>query len=111
MNLVHRRTLTPVGCTFRADRVEEESEFLASTDNWFRPVSLANGPDGALYICDMYRETIEHPWSIPTSLKSHLDLRSGRERGRIWRVTAEGAAPYRKAAPGERQHRGAGRGA
>ena len=96
MNLVHRRTLTPVGCTFRADRVEPESEFLASTDNWFRPVSLANGPDGALYICDMYRETIEHPWSIPPSIKRHLDLRSGRERGRIWRVTAEGAPPYRK---------------
>ncbi len=96
MNLVHRRTLTPVGCTFRADRVEPESEFLSSTDNWFRPVSLANGPDGALYICDMYRETIEHPWSIPAVLKRHLDLRSGRERGRIWRVTAEGAPPYRK---------------
>ena len=96
MNLVHRRTLTPVGCTFRADRVEQGSEFLASTDNWFRPVSLANGPDGALYICDMYRETIEHPWSIPSSLKRHLDLRSGRDRGRIWRVTAEGAPPYRK---------------
>src|SRR5262245_7081349 len=96
MNLVHRRTLTPAGCTFRADRVEPESEFLASTANWFRPVSLANGPDGALYIVDMYRETIEHPWSIPPSLKRHLDLRSGRERGRIWRVTAEGARPYRK---------------
>jgi putative membrane-bound dehydrogenase-like protein len=96
MNLVHRRTLTPVGSTFRAERVEEESEFLASTDNWFRPVSLANGPDGALYICDMYRETIEHPWSIPPALKSHLDLRSGRDRGRIWRVTAEGARPYQK---------------
>ena len=96
MNLVHRRTLVPVGCTFRAIRVEEESEFLASTDNWFRPVSLANGPDGALYICDMYRETIEHPWSIPQTLKTHLDLRSGRDRGRIWRVTAEGAAAYVK---------------
>jgi putative membrane-bound dehydrogenase-like protein len=96
MNLVHRRTLTPVGCTFRADRVEQESEFLASTDNWFRPVSLANGPDGALYICDMYRETIEHPWSIPESLKTHLDLQSGRMRGRIWRVTAEGAPEYQK---------------
>jgi putative membrane-bound dehydrogenase-like protein len=96
MNLVHRRTLTPVGCTFRAERVELDSEFLNSTDNWFRPVSLANGPDGALYICDMYRETIEHPWSIPTSIKSHLDLTSGSERGRIWRVTGASAAPYEK---------------
>ena len=109
MNLVHRRTLTPVGCTFRADRVEQGSEFLASTDNWFRPVSLANGPDEPLYICDMYRETIEHPWSIPSSLERHLDLRSGRDRGRIWRVTAD-APPYRKLrwgppAPGSRSRR------
>src|SRR6185503_220313 len=96
MNLVHRRVLTPAGSTFRADRLEEKSEFLTSTDNWFRPVCLANGPDGALYICDMYRETIEHPWSIPPAIKRHLDLTSGQERGRIWRVTAEGAPHWRK---------------
>ena len=36
-------------------------EFLASTDNWFRPVNFANTPDGTLLILDMYRETIEHP--------------------------------------------------
>jgi len=40
-------------------------ELIASTDDWFRPVYLTLGPDGALYICDMYRKTIEHP-AYPT---------------------------------------------
>lgn len=93
-NLVHRKVIE-----FPKDRVqpvarrakgEEKREFLASPDNWFRPVQCANGPDGALYIVDMYRETIEHPWSIPESIKQHLDLYSGNERGRIWRVVPEG---------------------
>ena len=35
-------------------------EFLASTDERFRPVNLATGPDGALYIADMYRGLIQH---------------------------------------------------
>src|SRR5262249_55243476 len=55
-NLVHRRVLEPSGMTFVARRVEASREFLASTDPAFRPVSLSTGPDGALYIVDMYRE-------------------------------------------------------
>ncbi|MBI3462425.1 MAG: HEAT repeat domain-containing protein, partial [Planctomycetes bacterium] len=39
---------------------------------------------------DMYRETIEHPWSIPDDIKAHLDLESGRDRGRIYRLTPPG---------------------
>ena len=111
MNLVHRRTLTPAGCTFRADRVEPESEFLASTDNWFRPVSLANGPDGALYICDMYRETIEHPWSIPPSHQAppRPEERAGARSDLAG--DGRGRAAVSEAAPGGRRHRGAGRGA
>jgi putative membrane-bound dehydrogenase-like protein len=87
-NLVHRKKIRPDGVGVRAERPADEQkvEFLASTDNWFRPVQLANGPDGALYICDMYREVIEHPWSLPDSIKKHLDLNSGNDRGRIYRV-------------------------
>src|SRR5690606_34935004 len=70
-------------------RDEQEVEFLASTDNWFRPVEIANAPDGALYIVDIYRETIEHPWSLPPDIKQHLDLNSGNDRGRIYRVVPE----------------------
>jgi putative membrane-bound dehydrogenase-like protein len=87
-NLVHRKKIRPDGVGVLAERPADEQhvEFLASADNWFRPVQLANGPDGALYICDMYREVIEHPWSLPESLKKHLDLNSGNDRGRIYRV-------------------------
>jgi putative membrane-bound dehydrogenase-like protein len=95
-NLVHRRKLVPDGASFRAERTEPDLEFLVSTDPWFRPVNLVNGPDGALYICDMYRECIEHPWSIPQEIKRRLDLMSGSDRGRIWRVAAKGARPYER---------------
>jgi len=90
-NLIHRKILHPEGVTFRTERAEKEGEFLVSTDNWFRPVNLAHGPDGALYVCDMYREYIEHPAVIPESVKRRLDLTSGKERGRIWRIAREGA--------------------
>ena len=45
---------------------------------------MANAPDGCLYVIDMYREVIEHPRSLPPPIKKHLDLTSGRERGRIY---------------------------
>lgn len=99
-NLLHRKVLEPSGATFIARRPEKElkAEFLTSTDNWFRPVNLAEGPDGALYVLDMYRETIEHPYSIPDSLKRHLSLTSGNDRGRIWRIAPEGHRPGEKPA-------------
>lgn len=89
-NLVHRKILTPDGVSFIATRADENVEFIASTDNWFRPVNFVNGPDGCLYILDMYRETIEHPASIPEDIKEHLDLYSGSDRGRIYRLVPPG---------------------
>ena len=85
-NLVHRKTMTPAGPTFVARRADQKVEFIASTDNWFRPVNFVNGPDGALYILDMYRETIEHPYSVPEDIKKFLRLESGDDRGRIYRL-------------------------
>jgi putative heme-binding domain-containing protein len=88
-NLVHRKRLMPDGVTFRGERIDENSEFVRSTDIWFRPVQMAIGPEGALYIADMYRETIEHPASLPPELKSQLDLSSGNDRGRVYRVVPD----------------------
>ena len=87
-NLVHRKTLAPNGVSFIATRADADVEFIASTDNWFRPVNFVNGPDGCLYVLDMYRETIEHPASIPEDIKAHLNLSSGDDRGRIYRLVA-----------------------
>jgi len=93
-NLVHRKRLYPdqdgVGLVARRADDERNVEFLASTDNWFRPVQFVNAPDGCLYLADMYREVIEHPWSIPESIKRHLDLNSGSDRGRIYRIAPVG---------------------
>ena len=92
-NLIHREVLEPDGVTFKSHRAEgeEESEFVASTDNWFRPTMLKTGPDGALYIADMYRLVIEHPEWIPDDVKHHLDLRAGHDKGRIYRVYPVGS--------------------
>jgi putative membrane-bound dehydrogenase-like protein len=89
-NLVHRKVIEPEGVGFVARRVDDGKEFVASSDIWFRPVQFANAPDGTLYVLDMYREVIEHPASLPPAIKKHLDLTSGRDRGRIYRIVPDG---------------------
>jgi putative membrane-bound dehydrogenase-like protein len=89
-NLAHRKRLEPDGVGFIGRRIDEKSEFVSSSDNWFRPVQFANAPDGTLYILDMYREVIEHPASLPPIIKKHLDLTSGRDRGRLYRIIPDG---------------------
>lgn len=87
-NLVHRERLEPVGASFTSERVasEQQSEFLASTDNWFRPVMIKEAPDGSLWVADMYRLVIEHPEWIPQVWQEALDVRSGNDRGRLYRL-------------------------
>lgn len=79
-NLVHRKQVRPNGLFYTANRIDPQAELLRSSDIWFRPVQLGDGPDGAIYIADMYREVIEHPKSLPPMIKKHLDLTSGRDR-------------------------------
>jgi putative membrane-bound dehydrogenase-like protein len=96
-NLVHRKVMRPAGALYEAERADAGREFLTSTDNWFRPVNFTNTPGGTLLILDMYRETIEHPASIPEPIKRHLDLKSGTNRGRLYEIVPDGFA--RKPAP------------
>ena len=93
-NLVSRLVLTPSGVSFVGARApgEEHAEFLASTDGWFRPAAVHTGPDGALYVVDMYRQVIEHPQWIPLDWQKHLDLRAGHDKGRVYRVAPVGVA-------------------
>src|SRR5206468_4566768 len=89
-NLIYRARLESSGVSLKAVRADPGVEFVTSTDNWFRPVQFANAPDGTLYVIDMYRELIEHPDSLPPIIKKHLDLTSGRDRGRIYRIVPDG---------------------
>ncbi|MBL8850435.1 MAG: c-type cytochrome [Planctomycetaceae bacterium] len=91
-NLVFRARLEPEGVGFTAPRADDGVEFLASTDNWFRPVQLANSPDGNLYMIDMYRELIEGAAFIAPPILQHLDVSSGQDRGRIYRIVSDSAA-------------------
>lgn len=83
-----------------------EREFLASTDERFRPVDAKVGPDGALYVIDMYRGILQHVRFVTTYLREYI-LVHGLDRplgmGRIYRVVWEGdadePAPVGRGAP------------
>jgi putative membrane-bound dehydrogenase-like protein len=94
-NLVSRESVSPQGTTFTSRRAkdEQQSEFLASEDNWFRPSMVRTGPDGALWVSDMYRFVIEHPKWIPAEFQSQLQLRAGDDKGRIYRIYPANAKP------------------
>jgi putative membrane-bound dehydrogenase-like protein len=87
-NLIRRDVLdyTQFPITSQRHPEDKESEFIASTDNWFRPAHIREGPDGALYVVDMYRLVLEHPEWIPAEIVKGLDLRAGEDRGRIFRI-------------------------
>ncbi|MFO1062437.1 MAG: PVC-type heme-binding CxxCH protein [Pirellulales bacterium] len=106
-NLVHRKRMLSNGLFWQGERIDKESEFLRGSDIWFRPVQLGDGPDGALYIADMYREVIEHPKSLPPVIKRHLDLTSGNDKGRIWRVVPDKPSPDKQSASPDNRPPGA----
>ncbi|MFO0967081.1 MAG: hypothetical protein U0793_16055 [Gemmataceae bacterium] len=74
-NLIHREIMRPDGLTFRSKRADDEkkSEFLASSDNWFRPTMIRPARTGRSGY-DMYRYVIEHPEWIPKEWQAKLDL-------------------------------------
>ncbi|MEJ1974557.1 MAG: hypothetical protein WDM96_19575 [Lacunisphaera sp.] len=95
-NLIKRITLGPAGDSLAGHNGYEGSEFIASTDERFRPVNLANGPDGGLYIADMYKGIIQHRIYLTTYLRQQIESRGlaeGMGMGRIYRVVPEGGVP------------------
>lgn len=87
-NLVHVDKLVAKGGSYAAQPLLDKRELLAFKDDWARPVFVETGPDGALYVCDMYRKTIEHPDYLSQEIRKHTDFESGKTMGRIWRVKA-----------------------
>src|SRR5690606_34704594 len=85
--------LTPRGATFAGKPAYKDKEFIATTDPWSHLVNIDVGPDGAMYLCDMYRKIIEHPQFIPKHIIPTLDLRAGDQQGRIYRLVPKGYKP------------------
>ncbi|MCE7070817.1 HEAT repeat domain-containing protein [Dyadobacter sp. CY327] len=85
-NLVQRQIVSAKGVSFASELPYKGKEFLSSTDEWFRPVFLQHGPEGALYVADMHRKVIDHPSYVPEEARSGLDFESGKTDGRIYRI-------------------------
>jgi mono/diheme cytochrome c family protein len=100
-NLVSRVIVTDDGTGLRAKKAYESAEFLASTDERFRPVYLSSAPDGTLYIVDAYHGIIQDKGFITEYLRDQilarkLDRPSG--HGRIYRVVHDSTRRDRKPA-------------
>jgi putative membrane-bound dehydrogenase-like protein len=96
-NLVQRKVLTAENGTLIGRNPYDHADFIASTDERFRPVNFTTGPDGALYVVDMYRGIVEHHSLISAYLREEIkahELEGPYDRGRIYRVVpADKPAP------------------
>ncbi len=92
-NLVRRFRLLDHDGAMRAENRYEQAEFLAAVDERFRPVHLTQGPDGSIYVVDMYRGVIQHKNFVTTFLRKQIQERALEQpvgMGRIWRIRASG---------------------
>ena len=91
-NLVKRFTMSEKDGVVKATNTAKTTEFLTSTDERFRPVTAADGPDGALYIVDMYRGIIQHQSFLTHYLIANIKdrkLETPFNQGRIWRIVPD----------------------
>ena len=94
-NLVKRITIAEKDGLLTGANAYEEKEFLTSTDERFRPVMMANGPDGALYVVDLYRGMLQHPGFLTHYLIANIKARKLElpvTGGRIWRIVRDDQA-------------------
>ncbi|WP_346317763.1 c-type cytochrome [Chitinophaga sp. YIM B06452] len=98
-NLIKRNILKDSSFFVKGRQAYAGREFLASTDERFRPVNLHAGPDGAIYVLDMYRGIIQHKTYLTPYLKNEIGARSLTQPlncGRIYRIIPEGSKPVRE---------------
>jgi mono/diheme cytochrome c family protein len=100
-NLVSRIIVSDDGTTLRSKKAYADAEFLASTDERFRPVYLSSAPDGTIYVVDTYHGIIQHKGFITEYLRDQilsrkLDQPSG--HGRIYRIVHDTTRRDRKPA-------------
>jgi mono/diheme cytochrome c family protein/glucose/arabinose dehydrogenase len=97
-NLVKRNVVSEDGFLLSAKDPHPGTEFLASTDERFRPVFITSGPDGGLYVVDMYHGLIQHgeyvtPYLRDQTLKRKLDAPV--HNGRIWKIVSSDSVEVR----------------
>ena len=95
-NLIKRNILDEKGYVTNGWQAYQDKEFLASEDERFRPVNLYVGPDGALYITDMYRGIIQHKTYLTTYLKNEIKERALTQPlncGRIYKIVPVNTNP------------------
>ena len=93
-NLIKRNLLNEKGYVVKGDIAYKGKEFLASTDERFRPVSLYNAPDGSMIVLDMYRGIIQHKTYLTPYLKEQIgkrDLTQPLSAGRIYKIVPKGS--------------------
>ncbi|HEV7866548.1 MAG TPA: c-type cytochrome [Chthoniobacteraceae bacterium] len=92
-NLVKRVIIDEKDAVLTARNAYDKAEFWTSTDERFRPVNAYTGPDGALYVVDMYRGVIQHKGFLTHYLIANIKDRKLEEPlncGRIWRIVPDG---------------------
>ena len=103
-NLIKRNILINTGYIVTGKQAYTGREFLASTDERFRPVNLSVGPDGALYIVDMYRGIIQHKTYLTPYLKGQIKARGLSDPinyGRIYKIVPKGKKAEKLSIPND----------
>ncbi len=94
INLVKAIDIETSGDGFKANHTYKDKEWIASTDERFRPVNVYNAPDGSVYVLDMYHGIIQHKTYVTSYLRDYYVSQKldgpGTGHGRIYRITANG---------------------
>lgn len=96
LNLLKRNLLSDDNLTLTSRFAYEDKEFLAATDERFRPSNLYNGPDGALWVVDLYRGIAQYGQFMTAYLKRDTlerGLDKGIHYGRIYRIVSSDKKP------------------
>ncbi|MSU35895.1 MAG: c-type cytochrome [Pedosphaera sp.] len=99
VNVIRRNRILEKNGSLTATNAYDQAEFLASTDERFRPVNLYNGPDGALYVVDIARGLIQHRIYLTSYLRKQTEsrnLQAPDNLGRIYRIVHDGRPVKRK---------------
>ena len=91
-NLIKRSILSESGVAVTGASAYPDKDFLASTDERFRPCWITEGPDGAIYVTDMYRGIVQDAPHMSPYLREHSikrEMDKPIHLGRIWRIVPE----------------------